>query len=94
MDAEPSDAMLTRVVVTSAGKDLVDAPDFRVSRIELFRLFAGLSSKEAEESGVIGVVDLAAEMLSRATSVIGAALGTPVTDGQFPGYQFYFSISW
>ena len=31
VDAEPSDAMLTFVVVASAGSDLVDAPAFFVS---------------------------------------------------------------
>ena len=31
VEAEPSDAMLTRVVVASAGRDLVEAPTFRVS---------------------------------------------------------------
>lgn len=31
VEAEPSDAMLTRVVVASAGRDLDEAPAFRVS---------------------------------------------------------------
>ena len=47
-----------------------------------------MSSREADEFIAVEATDLAAEMLSRATSVTGAALGTLATDDQLPGYQF------
>ena len=43
--AEPSEAMLIRVVVALAGRDLVDAPSFRVNRREGCRLCFGRSSR-------------------------------------------------
>lgn len=83
--AEPSEAMLIRVVVALAGRDLLDAPSFRVNRREGCRLCFGRSSScDVEEEAMLeGGTFLATDMLSRATSVTGAALEAPK-----PGYQF------
>jgi hypothetical protein len=49
--------------------------------------FAGVSRREADELATFEATDLAAEMLSRATSVTGGALGILATEDQVPGYQ-------
>ena len=49
----------------------------------------GVSRRETDEFVTFEATDLAAEMLSRATSVTGAALETLATDDQVPGYQLY-----
>jgi hypothetical protein len=59
--------------------------------MEGFRLFEGVSRREADDFVTVEATDLAAEMLSRATSVTGAALGTLATDAQVPGYQLYLN---
>lgn len=51
----------------------------------------GVSSRDVDEFMAFEAMDLAAEILSRATSVTGAALGTLATDDQVPGYQLYFN---
>jgi hypothetical protein len=49
----------------------------------------GVSRREVDEAVTLEATFLAAEMLSRATSVTGAALETLATDDQDPGYQLY-----
>lgn len=89
VDKEPSEAMLMQVVVAFAGRDLVDAPCFLVSWREGFRCCLEESRREVEEDVTLDATFLATEMLSRATSVTGAALDALETAGQVPGYQFY-----
>lgn len=89
VDVEPSDAMLSRVVVALAGRDLLDAACRRVSWREGFRLCFGWSSRwrwEEEEEATLAT--FLADMLSRATSVTGAALEALEPAGQVPGYRF------
>jgi len=89
VDVEPSDAMLTLVVFALAGRDLLDAPCRRVSWREGLRLCFGLSSRlkcEVEEEATLAT--FLADMLSRATSVTGAALEALEPAGQVPGYRF------
>lgn len=88
---EPSDAMLTRVVVASAGRDRVDAPAFLVSCIEGLRCCREESAREIEESATVDTTLWATDMLSRATSVTGAALDTREMADQDPGYQLWRS---
>ncbi|KAE8165296.1 hypothetical protein BDV40DRAFT_72151 [Aspergillus tamarii] len=87
-DAVPSDAILIRVVVASAGRERVEAPTFLVSRREGFRWCLGEASCDTGKEVRLEATFWAAEMLSRATSVTGAALDDMET-GQAPGYQFY-----
>lgn len=55
------------------------------------RFFVGVSRREADELATFDVTALAAEMLSRATSVTGAALDTLAMEDQDPGYQLYMN---
>lgn len=87
VEAEPSDAMLTRVVVAPAGRDRVDAPAFFVSCIDGLRCCLGVSAKGFEESATVDTTFWATEMLSRATSVTGAAFDAREMADQDPGYQ-------
>lgn len=88
VDEEPSDAMLTRVVVALAGRDLLDAACRRVSWREGFRLCFGWSSRWRWEEEEEMLATFLADMLSRATSVTGAALEALEPAGQVPGYRF------
>jgi hypothetical protein len=49
----------------------------------------GVSRREVDEAVTLEATFLAAEILSRATSVTGAALVTLATDDHDPGYQLY-----
>ena len=53
------------------------------------RFFGGVSRIEAAGFVTFDATDLAAEMLSRATSVTGAALDTLAMEDQDPEYQLY-----
>lgn len=81
--------MLTRVVVASAGGDLLDEPPFLVSCREGFRFCFGDSGLAVDVEEAFDAKFFATEMLSRATSVTGAALGAPDIAGQAPGYQLW-----
>lgn len=87
-DAVPSDAILIRVVVALAGRERVEAPTFLVSCREGFRGCLGEASCDTGEEVRLEATFWATEMLSRATSVTGAALDDLET-GQAPGCQFY-----
>lgn len=87
VEAVPSDAMFNRVVVVSAGKDLVEFPAFLVSWKEGHRVCLGISRREVVDSAMPDATFCATEMLSRATSVTGAALDVRETVDQDPGYQ-------
>lgn len=82
-DVEPSEAMLIRVVVASAGSDLPETPPFFVSWREGFLIFEE-SGRTVDGREVFEAKFFATDMLSRATSVTGAALDIP---DQAPGYQ-------
>lgn len=85
VDAEPSEATFSLVVVASAGRDLLDAPAFRVNWIEELRCCFGKSWREIEEEDMV----LLDATLSQATSVTGAALDeTRDTDDNEPRYRF------
>lgn len=84
MEVEPSEAMFILVVVASAGRDRLDAPAFLVSCRDGLRCCLVDSSWGVDEEVRFDATFCATEMLSRATSVTGAAL-----DDQTPGYQFY-----
>ena len=85
---EPSEAILIRVVAASAGSDRLDAPALFVNCREGFRLFFGESGCTIDGEELLNAKFFATEMLSRATSVTGAALDTLDIAGQAPGYQF------
>lgn len=87
VETVPSDAMFNRVVVASAGKDLVEFPAFLVNWKEGCRICLGLSRREVVDSAMPDATFCATEMLSRATSVTGAALEVRETVDQEPGYQ-------
>lgn len=83
-DVEPSEAMLMRVVVALAGRDLVDPHTRLVSWREGCRCCFGESSCGVDTDAAMDELGLAIEMLSRATSVTGAAF-----DGQTLEYHFH-----
>lgn len=85
-EEEPSEAIFIFVVVASAGRERLDAPAFLVSWSEGLRCCLCSWGVEEEIRSNAGA-PLATEMLSRATSVIGAALDDLEAD-QTPGYQF------
>lgn len=87
VDAEPSEAILIRVVAASAGSDLLDAPIFFVSCRDGFRLCLGESDWAIDGEELFDAKFFATEMLSRATSVTGVAFDTLDIAGQAPGYQ-------
>jgi hypothetical protein len=89
VEAEPSDAILTRVVVTSAGRDLVDALAFLVNWIDGWRFCLGESRRDVEQFTTLEATFCATDMLSRATSVTGAALDVREIADHDPGYQLY-----
>ena len=89
-EAEPFEAMLTLVVATSAGSERVEeAPDFEISWMDGARLRFGESRREFEECATLETTFWATEMLSRATSVTGAALDAREIADQVPGYQLW-----
>ncbi|PYI15571.1 hypothetical protein BO99DRAFT_247190 [Aspergillus violaceofuscus CBS 115571] len=79
------------VVVALAGRERLDAVSFRVNWSDGWRDCLGTTfSWEVDEEvsrGSVGEMFWAAEMLSRATSVTGAALDALETAGQAVGYQ-------
>jgi len=81
--------MFNRVVVASAGKDLVEFPAFLVNWKEGCLACLGFSRREVVDSAMPDATFFATEMLSRATSVTGAALEVRETVDQEPGYQLW-----
>lgn len=57
--------------------------------MEECRFFVGVSRREVDEFVMFDAIALAAEMLSQATSVTGAALDTLAMEDQDPGYHLY-----
>lgn len=83
VDSKPFDATFTFVVVTSAGRDRLEAPAFFVNWIDRDRKPFGDADGEvfellSDSEEALPVTDI----LSRATSVTAAALGPPGRDGQ------------
>lgn len=89
-EADPSEAMLIRVVVVSAGRDLLGEPAFLVNWIERDLKCLGVSGSDVVDGASSDVIFPATEMLSRATSVTAAALDPR---GQDFVYQACFQIS-
>lgn len=95
VDEEFVEAMLIRVIVTSAGSDLVEPPAFLVSCIEedlAGRAGLGIDDDDIDRSDAIV---LAAEMLSRATSVTAAAFDLRGHDFMYQLYsQRVSAMNW